>query len=106
MIQVLKKDSTEIVMQIFNFVDYCGGAQKIDLNSLKMFLQSKGILESEKLEGKDQETYYIANMSSYMNEAALDDDAVDKLNEQLAEIDNMQKNDDVILFEREDRNAS
>ena len=100
MIQVEDKDSTEIVTQIFNFVDYCGGAQKITIDSLKTLLQSKGIpvdvdegkfgkIESEKLDAKDQETYYIANMSSYMNEAALDDEAVEKLNEQLMEIDDM-----------------
>lgn len=78
----------------------------MDVESLRIFLQSKGILEAENLEGKDQETYYIANMSSYMNEAALDDDAVDKLNEQLAEIDNMQTQEDLVLFEREDKNVS
>ena len=67
-------------MQIFNFVDYCGGAQKIDLPALKAFLQSKGIIGGDALTGKDQETYFIANMSSCTNEDALDDDAVEKLN--------------------------
>lgn len=101
MIQVEEKDSTEIITQIFNFVDYCGGAQKINIESLRNLLQSRGIpvdvdggnykkIESEKLDDKDKESNYIANMSSYMNDAALDDEAVDKLNEQLREIDDVQ----------------
>ena len=107
MIQVLRQDSTEIVMQIFNFVDYCGGAQKIDVQcksyflnyeALRLFLQSKGILENDGAQtDKDQETYYIANMSSYLNEAALDDDVVDKLNEQMDEIETSQKAENVAI---------
>ena len=99
MIQVLKKGSNQLIMQIFNFVDYCGGAQKIDLPALKAFLQSKGIIDGEALTGKDQETYFIANMSSHLNEQALDDSAVEKLNAQMAEIDDMKQVESMKLME-------
>lgn len=49
------------------------------LIALEHFLMVRGIIEpSEQLKGKDQEVYYLANMSSFYNEQNnIDNDAVE-----------------------------
>lgn len=76
------KKTNEILTNIFNFVDMAGGAQNITTESLEKFLMMRGILEpSEKFTGKDQEVYYLANMSSYLDgEHNIDDAAVEDMN--------------------------
>jgi len=85
---VTDKKTNEILTNIFNFVDMAGGAQNITAESLEKFLMTRGILEpKEKLVGKDQEVYYLANMSSFLDgEHNIDDAAVESMNKKLGNL--------------------
>ena len=89
MIQVQDKSSEETITQIFNFLDQCG-ASNFNLEALSNFLKARGILQpSGKLEGKEAESYYLTNMSSFLSKDNLDEDMVDERNDALNKLDSV-----------------
>lgn len=80
MLQVQDKATQEIVCQIYNFVDLMGGVSNLSVETIEKFLITRGVLrppgELKKTltEKKDRDIYELANESSYLNEANLDED--------------------------------
>ena len=93
MLQVTDDGHDEIVTNIFNFVDSCGGLATFSVDTLERFLASRGIIEPRvELVGKEADTYYMCNMSSHLNKANLDEKLVDSLEQEVARMDEDQEN--------------
>ena len=70
MIQVQDRASTDIVCQVFNFVDTLGGLDKLTVDSAEQFLAARGVIKSEKeknFDSKEKEMYKLCNDSSFLD---------------------------------------
>jgi|TARA_B110000305_G_C19361422_1_gene599661 hypothetical protein len=91
MLQIQDKSTQEIVCQIYNFVDLMGGVSNMTVDTIEKFLITRGVLkppgELKKTltDKKDRDAYELANESSYLNKANLNEDHVDELNEEMRE---------------------
>lgn len=70
MIQIQDRASTEIVCQVFNFIDTLGGLDKLTVDSAEQFLAARGVLKSDKVKDfdtKEKEMYKLCNQSSFLD---------------------------------------
>ena len=70
MIQVQDRASTDIVCQVFNFIDVFGGLDKLTVDSAEQFLAARGLIKSDKeqsFDSKQKETYRLCNDSSFLD---------------------------------------
>lgn len=87
MLQIQDKKTSEIVTQVFNFIDSMGTLEKLTVEAIEAFLQQRGILEPAATfaDEKQKENYLLANEGSFLNEKRQKNlnEQVNKLNEQL-----------------------
>ena len=89
MLQIQDKATTEIVCQIYNFVDLMGGVSSLTVDSIEKFLITRGVikppgeLKKTLTDKKDRDTYELSNESSYLNRANLNEELVDELNDEM-----------------------
>lgn len=96
MLQIQDKSTQEIVCQVYNFVDLMGGLNNLSVDTIEKFLITRGVLrppgELKKTltEKKDRDAYELANESSYLNKANLNEEMVEQLNQEMREAEQIE----------------
>jgi hypothetical protein len=101
-IQIVDRESGEIVSQVFNFIDLIGSLETITVEQVEKFLYARGVLlNPNKLKDqKEIEQYKIINEGSFLNKERLDfmEGECEVLNQQMFE-NSEQK--EIIEFDKE-----